>query len=317
MRFVIKKESDKTVNLASTKTYDELLNICLANGNAKIKDSIYRDSYEIGKRRGKRSHVEDQLNKSYHHKCAYCERNEKADIEHYRPKGAVSDAVHDGYYWLCYEWTNLLPACANCNRNGAKGTLFPIFGTRVKKPKFLGDGGLNLDSFKANATELLKEKPYLLHPEIDKPEVYFKFEVLEDEVGILIDGIDDEKRGETTIEICLLNREEVVLSRQRMIHEEFIKRINAIYNRYGISSSDKYDEFKLLENLENEIIDLAANSCCEKATHTHLRKYITSTSDNFKQIVGPFILEDIKELIFAIAEQIYDKSVVAQPIEEN
>jgi uncharacterized protein (TIGR02646 family) len=54
-------------------------------------------------------------------KCAYCEAPAPAstswDVEHYRPKGRVSErADHPGYYWLAYEWENLLLSCELCNR---------------------------------------------------------------------------------------------------------------------------------------------------------------------------------------------------------
>ncbi|MEF9674035.1 hypothetical protein QNM99_25505 [Pseudomonas sp. PCH446] len=39
------------------------------------------------------------------------------DVEHYRPKGAVSeDASHPGYWWVAMDWDNLLPSCIDCNR---------------------------------------------------------------------------------------------------------------------------------------------------------------------------------------------------------
>ena len=55
----------------------------------------------------------------YRYKCAYCEGNfqhsEAAlEIDHYRPKSKVTGTDHVGYYWLAYEWSNLLPACKTC-----------------------------------------------------------------------------------------------------------------------------------------------------------------------------------------------------------
>jgi uncharacterized protein (TIGR02646 family) len=54
-------------------------------------------------------------------KCAYCEAPAPAssswDVEHYRPKGRVSERRdHPGYYWLAYVWENLLLSCEFCNR---------------------------------------------------------------------------------------------------------------------------------------------------------------------------------------------------------
>ena len=68
------------------------------------------------------------LDQLFHRKCAYCEASlrgqQPGDREHFRPKGKVS--VRDagsrkirylpGYYWLAAEWSNLLPACLDCNR---------------------------------------------------------------------------------------------------------------------------------------------------------------------------------------------------------
>lgn len=167
MRFVVKNEKDKTKKLSSKETYEEIKNLCLNKDKDLISDNVYRDTYDT--KDGKRSRVEDQLAISYHNKCAYCERICKADIEHYRPKKKVSNEEdHDGYYWLCYEWSNLIPSCITCNRDGGKHNKFPILGTRVNEPpKLLNDNELDLDKFKANNHPLIDETPYLLHPEVD------------------------------------------------------------------------------------------------------------------------------------------------------
>lgn len=65
-------------------------------------------------------------------KCCFCERTvgEDGHIEHFRPKAAVrataSASLSDtGYYWLAYEWKNLLLCCADCNVRH-KANLFPL-----------------------------------------------------------------------------------------------------------------------------------------------------------------------------------------------
>src|SRR5262245_19229283 len=87
-------------------------------------------------------------------KCGYCESNALAgqhgDVEHYRPKSVLhrlSDnpaeegrcqpgVAHPdgrvfhpvcatGYWWLAYEWSNYLFACAICNESFKKA-LFPV-----------------------------------------------------------------------------------------------------------------------------------------------------------------------------------------------
>jgi uncharacterized protein (TIGR02646 family) len=76
--------------------------------------------------------VKNALKGAQHHKCCYCEARFDAthagDVEHYRPKGAVSGAagkVLPGYYWLAYAWSNLFYACAACNQY-AKRSQFPL-----------------------------------------------------------------------------------------------------------------------------------------------------------------------------------------------
>ncbi|MGB0932388.1 MAG: hypothetical protein ACPGVB_16520, partial [Chitinophagales bacterium] len=95
-----------------------------------IKDSIYKGEKTV---KGQKKYaVRETLKTIYHNKCAYCESIEaKPEIEHYRPKKGVKGIIHDGYYWLCYEWTNLIPSCRYCNTEGGKGDYYPIMGSRV------------------------------------------------------------------------------------------------------------------------------------------------------------------------------------------
>ena len=90
----------------------------------------------------------------FYRRCAYCERlisGAKGDAEHYRPKGAVKrwdansedlvepscrivDPVteaeitmgHPGYFWLAYDWRNLVLACGLCNSGIGKNERFDI-----------------------------------------------------------------------------------------------------------------------------------------------------------------------------------------------
>ena len=107
-------------------------------------------------------------NAPFRGKCAYCERRiehpREGDIEHFRPKGGVTDekdrpipargvggepivgpsgelAPHRGYYWLAYDWRNLLPACTLCNQPGTVGSVkigkhsrFPVTGVHAQRP---------------------------------------------------------------------------------------------------------------------------------------------------------------------------------------
>jgi hypothetical protein len=68
--------------------------------------------------------AKEKLKEIFNKKCAFCETNTHAgahkDVEHYRYKSL--------YYWLGYEWTNLLLACQICNRDFKK-TQFPLVNT--------------------------------------------------------------------------------------------------------------------------------------------------------------------------------------------
>ena len=77
--------------------------------------------------------LKQELLQTQHGKCCYCESKFEATspgaVEHFRPKGAVSQErgrpkEYPGYYWLAYDWNNLLVSCEQCNT--AKGTLFPL-----------------------------------------------------------------------------------------------------------------------------------------------------------------------------------------------
>ncbi|MGN8546474.1 hypothetical protein ACQPTN_17085 [Bradyrhizobium sp. 13971] len=63
--------------------------------------------------------VQQALRALFNGKCAYCEKlieKGSAEVEHYRPKGAVEGCDHPGYWWLALKWSNLLPTCPGCNK---------------------------------------------------------------------------------------------------------------------------------------------------------------------------------------------------------
>jgi hypothetical protein len=112
---------------------------------------------------GKWSKLKEHLIDVFHGKCGYCEARftptSFGDVEHYRPKGRVSeDKNHKGYYWLAYTPTNYLPACQLCNEP-AKRDHFPIEGTRAC----------------SDADALDDEKPLLIDPYKDRYEEHLEF----------------------------------------------------------------------------------------------------------------------------------------------
>jgi len=153
----------------------------------------------------------------FHGKCAYCEAPipdyQHGDVEHFRPKGGVTDAQgepveHPGYYWLAYDWRNLLPACIRCNQPGIAGsreigkhTRFPVEGQHALTPE-----------------EVDEEKPLLVHPASgkaeDDPKLHLLIKTKTGRLGHLT------KRGEACIEIFGLNlRDQLVTDRLRACRE--------------------------------------------------------------------------------------------------
>jgi len=146
-------------------------------------------------------------------KCAYCEANlgvvmQSPVIEHYRPKGRITDEndviVCDaggnelpGYYWLAYEWGNLLPSCWVCNSTHKKNR-FPVAGAHATDP-----------------TGVAAEMPLLYNPlgAATEPEQHFRIDL---ETGML-HGLDD--IGRMTIHVLGLNRAGLVDDRRRALKD--------------------------------------------------------------------------------------------------
>lgn len=103
--------------------------------------------------------VKRQLMADQHGKCAYCEtrftHSSPGDVEHYRPKAgyrqaAAGPVLGPGYFWLAYEWSNLLFACEDCNRI-RKRQLFPLRNDPAGRARSQHD-------------DLSREEPLLLNP---------------------------------------------------------------------------------------------------------------------------------------------------------
>jgi uncharacterized protein (TIGR02646 family) len=78
--------------------------------------------------------VKDALRDAQNDKCAYCETQNPTShdvVEHYRPKNGWrqnrgDELTKPQYFWLSYDWENLLFACDQCNDSGHKQNLFPL-----------------------------------------------------------------------------------------------------------------------------------------------------------------------------------------------
>jgi len=299
MRKVDRDWTDLPAKLKATKTLVELEKLA-KDPTLKISETIYKDSYK-GEDGRSCSRIRDKLNEYYHYKCAYCEMGGgKADIEHYRPKGEVKeDAVHLGYYWLAYEWSNLLPSCKDCNREGGKKTMFPVSGIRIMQPTFLANGKLNKEDCQADSTYLLQEQPNLLHPEIDDPKIHLTFKVAPKYEGVDLGFVTN--RGDETIRICDLNRKELRVDRLRCIrekiHEDLIRTFELLKDKAITSQGLKKILKKQLEGYQRKALD-------EKTEYTLLWWFIMDSIQNFKMFIFPIIKGNNEQLIL---EAVYNK----------
>ena len=163
-------------------------------------------------------------------------------MEHFRPKGGVTDEddntiflkddhcslardesgapiPHPGYYWLAYEWRNLLPSCTVCNQPKSIGdkkigkhNRFPVIGVHAQTPE-----------------EVENEQPLLINPasdeEDDAPENHL---TMDPNTGLM--GYRTE-RGEICIEIFGLNlRDQLVEERRGACREVRSLLVDLIYN---------------------------------------------------------------------------------------
>lgn len=169
----------------------------LQTPKTEINDALYKE-------------CSDLICAAFSNKCAYCEgrllAQSQLNVEHFRPKGGVRDLnnkkvwsrkgrLHPGYWWLAYEYRNLLPACSMCNcyskKHGGKGERFPVGKFRARVPG-----------------EERREKPLLLCPTKHSAEKFFE---LDFETGALSSS---EQRGTVSISVFGLNREGLLAQRR-------------------------------------------------------------------------------------------------------
>ena len=217
--------------------------------------------FEPGLRQPLWSELKEWLNEHvYHERCAYCEGpldsdRYGGDAEHFRPKGRVTfrDAAagtaiakcalpdgsvvdHPGYFWLAYDWRNLVPACARCNSGFGKVDQFPVGGAHVfhvddaaggftvgqapPRPDGLEAPEVQRTYFLPPARLDRLESPLLLNPLNPAPERE-PSRHLRYGVGGLVVALDDSPLGSMSIEVYKLKRE--ALRRRRQEAQESLQ----------------------------------------------------------------------------------------------
>lgn len=100
--------------------------------------------------------------------CGFCgcqhPRNDRGDVEHFRPKSSTRGVPpNGGYWWLAYDASNYLLSCSVCNRTH-KRTKFPLL-----------DETSRVDSLTREA--IVQETPVLFHPAFESVEEWIVFDI--------------------------------------------------------------------------------------------------------------------------------------------
>jgi hypothetical protein len=149
-------------------------------------------------------------------KCGYCEGPVRAmgkgEVEHYRPKGAVSgEPTHPGYYWLAYDFSNYIPSCSDCNSGKGKLNQFPIADPKKRVSAWKEDLGA--------------ESPLLLHPFLsDDPAKHLRVEVsdaIQTDIAVIV-AKEGSAIGEESRKVYNLNRGDLIAARRKAISDAII-----------------------------------------------------------------------------------------------
>lgn len=143
--------------------------------------------------------VKAALKADQHDKCGFCEAvfdaNVAGDVEHLRPKGAVvtrsGTRLRPGYYWLAYEWANLLFACPHCNQY-KKRNHYPLADETRRA--------------RSHHDSIAGEEPLLIDPNAEDPRRCITFS---GEVPVWSD-----QKGATSVRILGLDRPQLLRDRR-------------------------------------------------------------------------------------------------------
>ncbi|HEY3251194.1 MAG TPA: hypothetical protein VGK25_08755 [Ignavibacteria bacterium] len=256
LKIIIKTEDDKyTEEKADSKNKKETFEINVRIKPVKVivykrfeaKAALYGDYKRV-------------LMKSFNNRCAYCESYithiDYGDVEHFRPKGNVTDdPEHSGYFWLAYNESNFLLSCAKCNQIGGKLNNFPIEGKRAYFPD----------------DKLEDEKPVLLDPSEDDILEHLDFCPKEFE---LCKGPVAGKtpRGKRSIDIYNLNRDLLKSMRNQkqadIINALKIKLLQIITSGLNTNIADEIS--KIVEEQEFQSACIAAANAWRESLKSHL-----------------------------------------------
>jgi uncharacterized protein (TIGR02646 family) len=216
--------------------------------------------------------VKAKLKEIFRGKCAYCEIYATAsfdgDVEHYRPKGGVSDADvvafdHPGYWWVAMVWENLVLSCQHCNQSRkqlvhqpgldedaiARELLENRLRTTGKKNRF---PVTNNQWVVAHDADLGGEDPLLIDPTVDLPEDLLEWE-FERSISTVRARNGNAKAAET-IEILGLNRRGLTEARVSVLNA-FRRRRRTILNRLNRIADTANTSDEVAQTLRDAVLE--------------------------------------------------------------
>ena len=210
--------------------------------------------------------VRRSLWQSQNQKCCYCERSRdltrESDIDHFRPKSR--------YWWLAYEWHNLLFTCRACNQE-YKRDLFPLQdeARRAGTP----------------SEDLVAEGGMLLDPASEDPEPYFSWD--------WTTCSDPDPAGKQLVFVCALTpRAEVTrtvlgLNREDLAEERYaaVLAIDAIETMY------RCGEHSGNPDLRQQALDRLKEELAPQREFLALRRYCARSYRSWRKRVEEIIRE--------------------------
>lgn len=178
--------------------------------------------------------LKEYLHDSFMGKCGYCESKIEytllGTVDRYRPNNGVrekNEYHQDLYWWLAFEWDNLIYACKECNQ--FKGNYFPIKGKRA----------LNQNE------DYHKEDCMILNPYSDEPNNHLGYDSTNHGY---IDALTD--KGNQTIELLRLNRTDLI-ERRKNARKELLNQIEGLIKGSEIKNNSLKNYLANIYELED------------------------------------------------------------------
>jgi uncharacterized protein (TIGR02646 family) len=207
--------------------------------------------------------VREALLTAQHGKCCYSETRLVIDyphVEHFRPKGGFQTQkgaalFYPGYYWLAYDWSNLLLSKPVPN-SSFKKNLFPL-----------------VDETKRNRNhdDNHAEEALLIHPGEEDPRDHIRF------AGAMVYAYQDSDRGKSTIELLGLDSRNDLKSDR----EERLEILKVMSSTIRCLHAEKNDNSSVLRGL----VDSLKEACEPHSIYSSMATDFV-LNDGLKSILG-------------------------------